>query len=485
MKTTTRPFLLPALAALALAHPGCAPPPEATTPAATATASAVGSGVIAFTNVTVLPMDRERTLERHTVLVRDGRIEALGPAASVRAPAGAMVIDGTGRYLLPGIAEMHAHVPGAQAGPALMEQIMFLYLANGITTIRGMLGAPIQLEVRDRIARGELLGPDFIVGAPSLNGNSAPDVETARRLVHEHQAAGYDFLKLHPGLSRPVYDAIVESARAVGITWAGHVSAGVGIEHTLATGQSTVDHLDGYVAGVANDAVRAALEAGQVSGLQLLRGTDPDRVRALAAATRDAGVWNVPTMYLWENFATATAPEVLVQAPDMRYATAQQRAGWLQQKRNMLQQQTQAGMTEEERQLSVQRRREILRALAEAGAPILLGSDAPQMFNVPGFSIHPEMRVMYESGMTPYQILESGTRNVARYAAQDLGLDGRFGTVAAGNRANLILLNGNPLTDLAHMRDPAGVMVRGSWLSGEEIRRRLDAIAAANADPSP
>jgi imidazolonepropionase-like amidohydrolase len=441
-----------------------------------------GAGVIAFTNVTVVPMDRERVLPRHTVLVRDGQIEGMGPSVSVRPPAAATVIDGTGRYLMPGLAEMHAHVPGPQASRAVLEQIMFLYVANGATTIRGMLGAPTQLALRAEIERGELLGPTFIVGAPSLNGNSAPDPATAARLVREHRAAGYDFLKLHPGLSRPVYDAIVATARESGITWAGHVSADVGIDHTLATGQSTIDHLDGYVIGAAAEAVRSAQAAGQATGLDVLRATDPGRVRALADATREAGVWNVPTMYLWENFSSATPAETLVLGPEMRYATPQMRSGWVQQKRNMLRQQAEAGMTDEERRLAVERRRQVLAALVDAGAPILMGSDAPQMFNVPGFSLHHEMRVMAEAGMTPYRILESGTRNVARYAARDLGLDGRFGTVAVGQRADLILLNANPLEDVAHVADRAGVMVRGRWLPESEIQRRLEAIAAANAD---
>jgi hypothetical protein len=436
--------------------------------------------VFAFTNVTVLPMDRERVLEHHTVVVRDGRIEAVGPAAQVSVPAGATIVDGGGKYLMPGIAEMHAHVPGPQTPPELMEQLMFLWVANGVTTIRGMLGAPNQLELRDQLARGDILGPMFIVGAPSLSGSSAPDPETARRLVREHKAAGYDFLKLHPGLSRPVYDAIVEAAQAEGITWAGHVSAGVGIDHTIATRQSTVDHLDGYIAGAANDAVRARLAAGEAGLSDVLGGFDQGRARTLAARTREAGIWNVPTMYLWENFSTLTPPAELVRLPEMRYATPQMRAGWVQQKTNQLRGQSEGGMSDEDRRLSVEHRRTMLKALADAGAPLLMGSDAPQMFNVPGFSIHREVAVMSAAGLTPWQILESGTRNVARYAAQ-IGLDGRFGTVAVGNRADLILLNANPLTDLAHLADRAGVMVQGRWLPESEIQRRLEAIAAANA----
>ena len=202
-------------------------------------------GVVAFTGVTVLPMDRERRLAGQTVVVRDGRIVEMGPAGRVRVPAGATVVSGQGRFLMPGLAEMHAHVPPGSTTPQGIEDLMLLYVANGVTTIRGMLGAPYQLELRTRLEKGELLGPKFYAAAPSLNGNSAPDPATGGRLVREHRKAGYDLLKLHPGLSRATYDSIVAVARAVGITWAGHVSEAVGIDHTLATRQSTIDHLDG------------------------------------------------------------------------------------------------------------------------------------------------------------------------------------------------------------------------------------------------
>jgi imidazolonepropionase-like amidohydrolase len=465
--------LLIALLATAPALLGCAPARQA----GDALDAGVGSGVVAFTNVNVVPMDRERVLERQTVLVRDGRIEQVGPAASVRVPAGATRVDGEGKYLMPGLAEMHAHIPGPQTAPELIENILFLYIANGVTTIRGMLGAPNQLELRERTARGELLGPTIIVGAPSLNQNSAPDPETAARLVREHQAAGYDFLKIHGGFGRPVYDAIVRTAREVGITWAGHIDHATGLEHKLATRQSTIDHLDGYLQAALPEALRARVLAGEATLGEAVRNVDPARVRALAEATREAGVWNVPTMYLWESFASPQPAEAFLQLPEMRYAPPQLRNSWVQQKQNIARNQQAAGQTEEDLRLSLQRRREILKALGDAGAPLLLGTDSPQMFNVPGFSLHHELRVMAESGLTPYQILESGTRNVALYAEQDLGLDGRFGTVAPGQRADLILLTANPLQDVGNVARREGVMVRGTWVPESEIQRRLAELA--------
>lgn len=413
--------------------------------------------VAAFVGVTVVPMDAERTLPGHTVVVRDGRIVEVGPSAAVAVPGGAVRIDGRGKFLMPGLAEMHAHVPGPQAPPEAMEELMFLYVANGVTTIRGMLGAPSQLEVRDRLARGEMLGPTFYVGAPSLNGTSAPDSETAERLVRAHALAGYEFLKLHPGLSRATYDRMAAVAREVGITWAGHVSQEVGIDHTLATRQSTIDHLDGYLP--------AAME--------------PGRMEALAAATREAGTWNVPTMYLWESFLSPEPAERWLALPEMRYVSQNQRDAWARQKAQMEAQQ--AGRPLAEREAEIAARRRMLKGLADAGARLLMGTDSPQLFNVPGFALHRELEVMAASGLSPFQVLESGTRNVGRYVAEDLEEDGAFGTVAPGMRADLVLLDANPLEDVANVARRAGVMVRGRWLPEDDIRARLEAVAARHA----
>ena len=433
---------------------------------------------VAFVDVNVVPMDRERVLERQTVVVRDGRISAMGPAASVAIPAGTLRIDARGKYLIPGLAEMHAHIPGANASEQVLRDLMFLYVANGVTTIRGMLGAPNQLELRSRTASGDIVGPTIYVGAPSLNGQSAASADVARALVRQHKTAGYDLLKLHPGLTREVYDAIAETAREVGITFGGHVSQGVGIEHTLATRQSTVDHLDGYLEGALPDSIRRGMETGTVPFGVAVRSVDDAKLRDLARRTREAGVWNVPTAYLWESFFSAEAPEEMAKRPEMKYASPQAVTAWSNQKRNRIQQDAQNNVTPADAQAYLAARRRILKALGDAGAPLLMGTDSPQMFNVPGFALHREIALMVEAGLTPYQVLESGTRNVATYAAQDLKLDGRFGTVAVGNRADLVLLDGNPLADIGNVSRRSGVMVRGRWLASGEIQKGLDEIAA-------
>jgi imidazolonepropionase-like amidohydrolase len=394
-------------------------------------------------------------------------------------------VDGRGKFLMPGLAEMHAHVLGPQApnSEALNRDIMFLYVANGITTIRAMLGAPNQLVLRNQLESGEVLGPTMYVAAPSLNGQSAPDAATAERLVRAHRETGYDLLKIHPGLTRAAYDAMVRTSREVGITWAGHVSAQIPVEHILDTKQSTVDHLDGYIEAAASDEIRRAVASPtqQVTMPQVWKSVTDARMRELARKTKEAGTWNVPTMFLWESFFGPGSPEDWSTREEMKYAPKQWVNNWMNQKRQRIQLDSQNGITPADAALLISLRRKMLKALADEGAPLLMGTDSPQMFNVPGFALHRELQVAVEAGLTPYQVLESGSRNVGRYAAQDLKKDGNFGTVTAGSRADLVLLDANPLDNLANLTRRAGVMVKGQWVPRVEIDKGLAALAAKYA----
>jgi len=440
-------------------------------------------GTYAFVDVSVLPMDRDRVLAGQTVVIRDGRIAAVGPTASVRIPTEAQRIDGKGKFLMPGLAEMHAHVQGPNAPPELNRDIMFLYIANGVTTIRAMLGAPNQLVLRDQLKKGEVLGPTMFVAAPSLNGNSSPNPDTAMKLVRAHKAAGYDLLKLHPGLTRATYDSAVKVAREVGITFGGHVSQQVGIDRTLEVRQSTVDHLDGYIEGAVAEPLKQRMmtPTAQVPFSEWMAGVTDDKIKELARRTRDAGVWNVPTMFLWESLYGSFAPETAAMRPEMKYAPKQWVTGWINQKRNQANALSNGGVTAELGRELLAHRRKLLKAMADAGAPLLMGTDSPQMFNVPGFALHRELRLMGEAGLTPYQVLQSGTKNVGLYAERDLKQDGKFGTVAVGNWADLVLLDANPLASLDNIGKRAGVMVRGRWVPKAEIDSGLAALAAKYA----
>jgi imidazolonepropionase-like amidohydrolase len=394
-----------------------------------------------------------------------------------------MLVDGRGKFLMPGLAEMHAHVPPNTTNEQLLRDIMFLYVANGVTTIRGMLGAPYQLELRRQLASGEMLGPRFFVGAPSLNGNSVPDAATAARLMREHHAAGYDLVKLHPGVSRAGYDSAVAAGRALGITLGGHVPADVGIQHAIATRLATIDHLDGYIEGAVSPAMaaRIAHPTDQVTLPEMWADVSTDRLRALARASKAAGIYVVPTMFLWENLWWPPVGEAIEARPEMRYAPRPWVTGWRNQMTGRHNFNQQNNLAEADVRAMLERRRELLRLLQEEGVPILMGTDSPQMLNVPGFALHRELQVMAEAGLTPYQVLVSGTRNVAEYVGTVLRKPAAFGTVAVGQEADLVLLDANPLASLDNLNRRAGVMVRGRWVPAREIAAELEAIAARHA----
>ncbi len=429
-----------------------------------------GLETVAFVNVNIVPMDQERVLPAQTVIVRNGRIETIGSSDSVHAPEGALVVDGTGKFLMPGLSEMHAHIPSPQHGEDTIERTLFLYLSNGVTTIRGMLGHPRHLELREQAERGEILSPRIYTSGPSFNGNSAQTPEIATQMVEEQHAAGYDLLKLHPGLKRSVFDAIVAAAQPLDMPFAGHVSADVGLNRALAAGQASIDHLDSYIEALAGFGDGFADQESGFFGLGLTDEIDLAKIPDLAAATREAGVWNAPTQSLLEHLLTDENPDEMARRSELRYMPPATVSQWVESVRGVREQ---AGSAERaERYLDARRR--LIKALHDEGAGLVLGSDAPQIFNVPGFSIHHELRSLVASGLTPYQALATGTRHPAVYFGTD-----EWGTVAAGTYADLVLLDGNPLETVEHVERPAGVMVRGRWLSRGDIEKRLEEIAAA------
>jgi imidazolonepropionase-like amidohydrolase len=251
----------------------------------------------------------------------------------------------------------------------------------------------------------------------------------------------------------------VATAREVGIPYAGHVPPEVGLRHAIASRQS-VEHLDGYV--------------------ETSRGDDAV-IAELARATRDAGIWLAPTMDVWKTILGTRATDELRRRPELIYMRPEVVDQWVKQTTQFARgggsfwqaALEQVGMRESPAEIVALRDR-ILQALHRAGARLLLGADSPQVFSVPGFSLAREMRAMVEAGVPTYAVLEAATKNPAAF----FGREEEFGTVEVGKRADLILLDGNPLEDIRNVHRQAGVMVRGRWLPKAEIDRRLAEIAA-------
>jgi imidazolonepropionase-like amidohydrolase len=380
----------------------------------------------AFVGVSVVSMTGTGVLTGQTVLVRGSAIVAIGPAAVVTVPPNACRIDGQGKFLLPGFGNMHVHLETGEPiddvpSSVAIERLLLLYLSDGVTTVRNMNGRPWHLTLRDEIARGRRLGPTVYTSGPALGTDiPLPSPEAGRLAVRTQQAAGYDFLKIYDGFSAETFDAVMAEARRLGIRVAGHASKAPGLERTLSSGLSSIEHLTGYF-----NWTQEGFRDSSIAGDPFVAGpADPARLRAMAEATAQARVWNTPTLQ---------AHRRVVKSP-------------------------MAG--------------DLVKALADADAGLLLGTDGSPLHRL---RITGELEAFVEAGLTPYQAMRTATHNVAAF----LGMLNQTGTVEVGKRADLVLLTGNPLADVRHTARPAGVMVGGRWVSGAALDARLAALEAS------
>jgi imidazolonepropionase-like amidohydrolase len=432
----------------------------------------VAAETTAFINVNVVPMTTETVSSAQTVLVEDGMVTAIGSVDDVPIPRHALVIDGTDRYLMPGLAEMHAHVPAADSSE--LDRYFTLFVANGITTIRGMLGHSSHLVLRQQILDGEIFGPRLKTSGPSLNGRTVNGPGDARRQVREQAAAGYDFIKVHPGLSAEEFSAVAVTANEIGMPYSGHVPVAAGLDLALQLGMAAIDHLDGYFVALLPANSTGAGGYGSFFDVMLAGELDTDGIEALAAATAAAGTWNVPTQTLIEHRLSSLSVDELRDRPEMEYMPEKTLLQWMAKKDQLW---SETGFDPDVARLAVAIRRSLILALHRAGARLLLGSDAPQVFNVPGFSAHRELDLLVASGLSPFEALQIGTTAPAEFLGTNTG------SVATGKVADLLLLDANPLVDIANSRRIHGVMLRGQWLPAREIEARLARFRTGTGRP--
>lgn len=413
-------------------------------------ASSEGTTTV-FVDVNLIPMTANTVVADQDVLIQGERIIAIGK--DITLPEGTRVINGKGKYLMPGLAEMHGHTPVPEGNPDtdFVRDMMFLYVANGVTTVRGMLGAAGQLQLREMAQEKQVLGPTLYLAGPSFSGNSISSAAEAELRVRQQVGEGWNLLKVHPGLSRDEFDAMATTASKLGIRFGGHVPQEVGLMHAIRMGQHTFDHIDGYI---------------QHLGFPQ-KPMDNSELNDIVRISRDAGVWIVPTLVLWDHVIGLGDADASMQWPELNYWPKTEVNRWYTALKNSSGRSPQAML-----QAYSDARNQILKALSDGGVGILMGTDSPQIFSVPGFSIHREMAAMSKAGMSNYEVLASGTRNVGIY----LQGEDAFGVIAPGQRADLILANGNPLENLAAVADRAGVMIRGQWLAESEIQSRLSEI---------
>ena len=424
-----------------------------------------------ISNVNIIDVRNGIIQENQFVVVDSGLIKSIGVQIS-NPGAYANQIDGSGQYLMPGIAEMHAHIPSPPTSEQRIEETLFLYLSNGITTIRGMLGHPYHLELREKVSNGELISPRILTSSPSLNGNTVQTSEEAQTKVRAYAEAGYDFLKIHPGIKLDVFETLVATANEEGIPFAGHVPVDVGIVRALEFKYATIDHVDGFLEGLVSPDEIDDPNSNGFFGYNFTPLASREKIAELVAMSKTNGVWIVPTQSLFERwFAPTTADEMLSQ-PEMKYMPEATLENWRERKIQATG--PDSGFDADMWNNFIDIRREMIKAVQDEGQGLLLGSDAPQVFNVPGFSIHHEIDYMEKAGLSPLEIIQSGTINVAEY----MGMSDTFGEIKTGLSADAILLRNNPLEDLDALKELNGVFMKGQWISREMIDKELEKIAA-------
>jgi hypothetical protein len=407
------------------------------------------------------------------ILVSEGRIVEISRDNNLLNRPGVTVIDGEGNYASPGLSEMHAHIPSPNQGSEYTMDVLFLYLSNGITNIRGMLGHPNHLELRTKAISNEILSPRIYTSSPSLNGNSVPSVEVAQKKVQQYAEEGYDFLKIHPGIKLEVFREIVRASEEYGIEFSGHVPVDVGIWRALEFGYGTVDHVDGFLEGLVPESARVNPNDNGFFGYNFTDLANEETIPELVALVRQTRVWVVPTQSLFDRWFSPMDVDELAKAPEMKYMPRETIQAWVKSKKDLVGSEEYSA---EKWGRFINIRRKLIKSLHDQGYGLLLGSDAPQVFNVPGFSIHHEMDGMKKAGLSNLEILRTGTVNPAIY----MGMEGQFGEIIRGASADIVLSKDNPLENLGALQDLEGVMVRGRWLSKKEINDRLKEIATKN-----
>jgi imidazolonepropionase-like amidohydrolase len=429
-------------------------------------------------------MDRERFLAQQTVVVENGKITTIGPVKSTTVPRGATRIDGRGKFLIPGLHDMHTHLLSDDRIPdSLARYELAVILANGITTARIPIGKPSHLVLREQTASGALPGPRLFLGSPQLSGRSFGDefngrvvtnAAEASQAVRDFKAQGYDFIKLTFFITPEVYDAVISTARVEDIRVIGHVDQAVGLARALAAGQQ-IEHLDSYLQALlpAGASLKRSVDGvyvWQPKAWESLDLLDSTRIPELAGLTARAGVWSTPTLtFLKNSFGTGESDSSIKNRLDYRFFPEHVREEMYQ---------TRAAYwknppSEARRQRYVRLRDALAKEIHDSGGHLMAGSDAPEWFLLYGFALHAELGNLVAAGLTPYAALEAATRNPAEW----LGTLPNSGTVENGKSADLVLLDANPLSDITATRRITGVMARGWWYPRAELDRMLDQAA--------
>jgi imidazolonepropionase-like amidohydrolase len=402
---------------------------------------------VAFVDVAVIPMIDAGVVEHQTVVVVGGRITSVGPASAVEPPAGARLIAGQGRFLIPGLVDAHVH---------LMEEAdLGQFLFHGVTTVRNLMGSEETLRLKRGVAVGSLVGPRIITSGPLFAGPDTPwrrkvvpvDPVEARAAVRRQRDAGYDLIKIYDGLPADVYEAVVDEAARVGMRATGHIPEEVRLARVLEAGQD-LEHTDKLVYDVWNHAF------------------DETRIDSVAARVREAGVFATPTIASMQQLARIASGgfDSLLARPETNRVGAATLSSWCEVSSSLAGHRVRGPGVRYDLWTDFQML--VIAGLRRAGVPLLAGTDYPNAVLSAGGGLLVELRALEEIGLTRFEVLSAATTTAGRAIG-----DPTSGFIAPGARADLILLGDNPLDDLEALSANEGVMVAGAWYTPEDLAR--------------
>lgn len=456
---------------------------------------------LAFVNVNVVDVEQGQILSDHTVVVRENRIVDVGPAATVSTPASAQVIDASGKFVIPGLWDMHVHTlqtwPVGDETVDLHDTFFPLFVANGVTGVRDMNGSiDVLLRARDRMESGLLKGPRVVAAGLMVDGEewsfgsiAVASHEDGRNAVRQLVEAGADFVKVGGLTPRDAYFGVVEAAEENGLPYAGHVPFQITASEASEAGQQSIEHLDGVLLGCSanepvlrRDAETLISSEGAFSHLWLARVRaeasaldtwDAERCSALISQFAENQTWHVPTLVLKRATAFIDDPSVY-QDPRTAYIPSYLLDTWGQDNA-LTGQYTPEDFMNDKRVFS--RHLELVEELHRSGVRLMAGTDTVDPYIFPGSSVHDEMELFAQAGFTPLEALQTATWNPAQY----LGMTDSLGSIDVGMIADLVLLDENPLEDIRNTRRIWAVVLDGEVLDKQAINDILSESTEAAA----